>query len=79
MRRLKLAGACGLLMLAALPLLPGPGALIIGEALAALEQEFPSLGRLLDGVRARPVRPSTPGAGVRRALAHAPHAKPLGR
>lgn len=52
MRRIKLFGACLLVIVASLPLLPGPGALIIAETLATLEREFPWIARLMDRLQA---------------------------
>jgi hypothetical protein len=48
MRRIKLFAGCILLIVLALPLLPGPGCLIIAEAIAALEREFAWVRRIMD-------------------------------
>lgn len=51
MRRIKLFLAWSLLIVASLPLLPGPGALIITEAIVALEREFPWVRRVMDALQ----------------------------
>jgi hypothetical protein len=51
MRRIQLFVACCLLIVASVPLLPGPGALVIAETIAILELEFPWVRRLLDAVQ----------------------------
>jgi hypothetical protein len=51
MRRIKLFVACSTLIVASLPLLPGPGALIITEAIAVLEREFLWVRRVMDALQ----------------------------
>jgi len=48
MRRFRIFFGCSLAVILALPLLPGPGWLIVAEALAVLEQEFPWVRRRMD-------------------------------
>jgi ABC-type cobalamin transport system permease subunit len=48
MRRIKIFFGCLLVVVFALPLLPGPGWLIVAEALAVLEREFVWARRLMD-------------------------------
>lgn len=50
MRRVKIFLGCLLVIVLALPLLPGPGWLIVAEAVAVLEREFPWARRLMDRV-----------------------------
>ena len=52
MRRFKLFVGCVLVVLVSLPLLPGPGALVIAETTAVLEREFPWIRRLMDRLQA---------------------------
>lgn len=52
MRRFKLFVDCALVILVSLPLLPGPGALVIAETMAVLEREFPWMRRLMDRLQA---------------------------
>src|SRR4051812_14672613 len=53
MRRMKLLGACMLLILASLPLLPGRGWLAIAGAMAILEEEFVWMRRLMNALTGR--------------------------
>jgi hypothetical protein len=50
MRRIKIVVECVLVIVLALPLLPGPGSLIVAEAIAVLEREFAWVRRLMDRV-----------------------------
>ena len=52
MRRIKLFGACVLMIVVSLPLLPGPGAMVIAEMMSTLEREFPWVARLTDRLQA---------------------------
>ena len=52
MRRIKLFGACVLMIVVSLPLLPGPGMMIIAEMISTLEREFPWVARLMDRLQA---------------------------
>jgi ABC-type cobalamin transport system permease subunit len=48
MRRIKIFFGCLLVIVCALPLLPGPGWLMVAEAVAVLEREFVWARRLMD-------------------------------
>ena len=52
MRRIKLFVACVLMIVVSLPLLPGPGAMVIAEMIAILEREFPWVARLMNWFQA---------------------------
>jgi ABC-type cobalamin transport system permease subunit len=67
MRRIKIFFGCLLVIVLALPLLPGPGWLIVAEALAVLEREFVWARRLMDTLahthaEARPPDSRRPGS-----------------
>ncbi len=47
-RRLRVFFGCLLVIVLALPLLPGPGWLIVAEAISVLEREFAWVRRLMD-------------------------------
>jgi hypothetical protein len=48
MRRIKIFFGCLFVIVLALPLLPGPGWLIVAEAVAVLEREFVWARRFMD-------------------------------
>jgi putative transmembrane protein PGPGW len=50
MRRMKLLGACLLLILVSLPFLPGPGWLAIGGTMVILEEEFVWVRRVMNAL-----------------------------
>jgi len=52
MRRFKLFVGCVVVILLSVPLLPGPGALVIAEVIAVLEREFSWIRRLMDRLQA---------------------------
>jgi hypothetical protein len=56
MRRFKLFVTGLLVIVAALPLLPALGVLVIAETMAVMEREFPWVARLLDRLQASTVR-----------------------
>lgn len=59
---MKILGGCLLVMLLALPLLPGPGWLIFAEAVAVLEREFVWARRLMDALAHTHAEPRPPDA-----------------
>ena len=72
MRRIKLFVACCMLIVASLPLLPGPGTLIIIDAIAVLEREFLWVRRVMDALQSI-------GAGNRESRPSVRDAAPLQR
>ncbi len=71
MRRIKLLFACLLAIVFALPLLPGPGWLIVAEAVAVLEQEFVWARRLVDRLAHTRAEPTAPDSRRRNSMPHA--------
>lgn len=62
LRRVEIFFRCILVIALALPLVPGPGWLIVAEALAVLEREFVWVRRLMDTLahtRAQDPRPDS--------------------